>query len=240
MNRKSVSLLVLAVVAAAICARLGVWQLSRLAERRARNAAVAARLRQAPIGLDALPADTARRHYQRVRLAGRADYAREIVLANRTRNGSPGVHIVTPVRVAGRDTAVLVNRGWIYSANGTEVDLSRWREADSLVVDGYVELPSSRPGPARLSGSQLVRAYRWLDPARVAQETGYPVTPYYVVAAAPPGEEKPPPDRPVRVPEPELDEGSHKSYAIQWFSFATIALVGAIAYVRTNARRGDG
>jgi len=219
--------------------RLGFWQLSRLGERRARNAAVAARLHEAPASIDALPADTARRHYRRVALVGHADYARELVLVNRTRDGSPGVHIVTPVRVAGRDTAVLVSRGWVYSGNGTDVDLARWREGDTVRVDGYVELPSSRPGPARLGGEREMRAYRWLDAAAVAREVGYPVTPYYVVWTAPPGEEKPPLDRPVRVPPPALDEGSHMSYAIQWFSFATVALVGGFAFVRADARRRE-
>ncbi len=237
MSRRALSLLALSLVVAAVCVRLGFWQLARLGERRAHNAAVAARMREAPASVDALPADTALRHYRRVALVGVADYAREIVLVNRSRDGSPGVHIVTPVRVAGRDTAVLVSRGWVYSANGTDVDLARWREADTVRVDGFVELPSSRPGPARLAAERDVRAYRWLDPAAVARETGYPVTPYYVVWTPPPGEAKPPQDRPVRVPPPALDEGPHFSYAVQWFSFATVALVGGVTFVRADARR---
>ncbi|MGZ8375997.1 MAG: SURF1 family protein [Gemmatirosa sp.] len=237
MSRRSLSLLLVSLVTAAICVRLGFWQLSRLDQRRAHNAGVATRLRESPATVDALPADTALRHYRRVAVAGVADYAHEIVLVNRSRDGSPGVHIVTPVRVAGRDTAVLVNRGWVYSGNGTDVALARWREGDSVAVDGYVELPSSRPGPARLGAEREVRAYRWLDPAAVSRELGFPVTPYYVVWTPPPGEAKPPQDRPVRVPVPALDEGSHMSYAVQWFSFATVALVGGIAFVRADGRR---
>ncbi|MDF1502932.1 SURF1 family protein [Roseisolibacter sp. H3M3-2] len=237
MSRRTTSLLVLAGVAALICARLGVWQLSRLGERRAHNASVAARLRQPPVAPWGLPADTAEQRYRRVVLAGRADYAHEFVLVNRSRDGSPGVHIVTPVRVAGRDTVVLLNRGWIYSPNGTDVDLARWREGDSVTVDGYVEIPSRRPGPGRLSAERDVVAYRWLDAADVARHVGAPVTPYYVVWSAPPGEEQPPPDRPVRVPPPALDEGSHFSYAVQWFSFATVAVVGGAAFARADRRR---
>jgi surfeit locus 1 family protein len=237
MNRRVVTLLAISFVTAAGCARLGVWQLSRLAERRARNAAVAARLQEAPTAPGALPRDTAAQRYRRVALAGRADYAHELVLVNRSRDGSPGLHIVTPVRVAGRDTAVLVNRGWVYSANGTDVDLARWREGDSVTVDGYVEIPSRVRGPARIGARRAVPAYRWLDPADVARTVGYPVTPYYVVWAAPPGEEQPPPDRPVRVPPPALDEGSHFSYAVQWFSFATVAVVGGVAFARADRRR---
>ena len=236
MPRRTLSLLILSLVVAAVCVRLGVWQLSRLGERRARNAAVSGRLREAPTRVETVPADTAARHYRRVSVTGVADYAREFVLVNRSRDGSPGVHIVTPVRVPGRDTAVLVSRGWVYSPNGTDVELARWREGDTLRVDGYVENPSSRPGPARLTGSRVVRAYRWLDPNAVARESGYPVTPYYVVWTPPPGEDTPPLDRPVRVPPPALDEGSHMSYAIQWFSFATVAIVGGLAFARAGRR----
>jgi surfeit locus 1 family protein len=231
---RTLSFVVLAAVAAAVCVRLGIWQLDRLAERRALNAAVAGRMRAAPVAPGELPADTAARHYRRVRLAGVPDYAREVVLANRSRDGSPGVHLLTPVRVAGSDTAVLVNRGWVYSPNGADVDLARWRDADTLAVDGYVELPSRRPGAPRLPSNPS--AYRWLDPGALAAQVGYPVTPYYVVMAPAAGE-TPKPDRPARLGPPALDEGPHKSYAVQWFSFAAVAVVGAAAFALA-ARRG--
>jgi cytochrome oxidase assembly protein ShyY1 len=38
--------------------------------------------------------------------------------------------------------------------------------------------------------------------------------------------------RPVRIPLPALDEGPHRSYAMQWFAFAAIALIGTLAVVR--------
>jgi surfeit locus 1 family protein len=245
--RRLLVFLLIAVTAAAVCVRLGVWQLSRLAERRARNQDVAARFTAPPVTYRELPADTAGRHFRRVVVAGRPDYAHEFVLANRTRDGSPGVHIVTPVRVGpaaggpAGDTLLLVNRGWIYSGDGTRIDLARWREGDSLTITGYVELPSRRPGVARLGGATNAGrgypAYRFLDPTLVAGDVGAPVTRDYVVAEPPPGEEQPPLDRPVRVPPPALDEGSHQSYAIQWFGFATVALVGGAAYAHTQRRR---
>lgn len=235
MTRRTLALVLVAVLVAAACVRLGVWQLSRLAERRAVNATTRAGLRAAPVSLDALPADTGARHYRRVRVEGRPDYGREIVLVTRSRAGSPGVHLVTPVRVAGRDTAVLVNRGWVYSPDGTAIEAERWRDADTLAVDGWVELPSRRPGPARLVTTP--RAYRWLDPVAVEREIGYPVTPYYVVLPPTPGE-TPAFDRPARLDFPALDEGPHKSYAVQWFSFALVALVGAGAFVRAERRQG--
>ncbi len=249
MSRRLLVFVLISIAAAAVCVRLGIWQLSRLAERRAHNAALAAHLTMAPVGYAALPRDSAGRHYRRVTVAGRPDYAREFVLANRTRDGAPGVHVITPVRVGvggpAGDTLVLVDRGWFYSPNGTDADLARTREGDSLAVTGYVELPSRRPGPAGLTGAggaaRAYRAYRYLDPAAVARDIGEPVTRDYVVAEPLADQTRPPYDRLKRLPTPEVtDEGPHFSYAVQWFSFATVSLVGAAAFVRAERRKGRG
>ena len=34
------------------------------------------------------------------------------------------------------------------------------------------------------------------------------------------------------MPPPPLDEGPHRSYALQWFSFAAIAIVGTFFFLR--------
>lgn len=237
MTRRTLAYVLLSLVAAAICVRLGVWQLTRLGERRAYNATVSARLAEPPVSVgSALPTDTGALHHRRVRVTGRFDYGHELLLVNRSREGSPGVNILTPVRVAGMDTLVLVNRGWVYSPNGTEVDLARWREPDSIDASGWVEIPTRQRGVARLSSVR--GAFRWLDPVVASREVGAPVTPFYVVLDPPPGD--PPQDRPVRLPRPALDEGPHQSYAIQWFSFAVVALVGAVVFARAQRRNGPG
>src|SRR5918912_3727462 len=138
MPRRLVTFAALALAGAALFVRLGFWQLDRLHQRRRRNAVVMARIASPPVDWSALPHDTTAR-YRRVRLAGAPDYEHEIVLVGRTREGSPGVNLITPVRVAGSDTAVLVDRGWVYSPDATRVDLARWREGDELHVTGFVE-----------------------------------------------------------------------------------------------------
>src|SRR5215207_6750560 len=138
MSRRSIIFCALAVVAAAVCVRLGLWQLTRLREKVRRNEIIAAQQRSAPVEFASLPRDTAAARYRRTALTARFDYEHELVLSNRTHQGSPGADLVTPLRLAGSDTAVLVNRGWVYSPNGASVDLARWREQDSATVVGYV------------------------------------------------------------------------------------------------------
>ncbi len=254
MLRRLVVFVLFALIAGGVCVRLGFWQLSRLAQRRAHNADLAAHLTLPAVPYAALPADTAGRHYRRVRVAGRADYAREFVLADRTRQGAPGVHVITPVRVAAGgpagDTLVLVDRGWFYSPDGASAEIGSVREGDSLDVTGYIELPSRRPGPARRGAAasataaagasdRRYRAYRYLDPSILAADLGAPVTRDYVVAAPLPDETHPPYDRLKRIPTPEItDEGPHQSYAIQWFSFALVSFGGAALFVRAEWKKG--
>jgi len=224
---RSVAGALLAVVIATICASLGIWQLERLAARRALNQAVLARLNHPAVELDSSTAGLEKRRFQRVILRGRLDYDNEIVLSNRSRNGSPGVHIITPVRLPGRDTAVLVNRGWVYAPDAMTVDLARWREPAEISGKGYVELFPNRRSGANQSPTHP-NAYRWLDADALRGRIPYPIAPYYVVLTT-----KGPPDKvPARVGIPDLDEGPHLSYAIQWFSFAAISIIGMIVLLR--------
>ena len=225
MQRRTILFCALAVVAAALFVRLGLWQVSRLRERQARNAVVAAQQRSTPVPLAALPRDTAAAHYRPASVEGRFDYEHELVVTSRTRRGSPGIELLTPMRVASSDTAVLVNRGWVYSPDGGTVDRSRWREGDSVRVTGYVEMYSVDAGVTRTATDP--RIVRRVSRQEIAAKVPYPVAPYYLVSI---GDSTAAP-HPARREVPALDDGPHRSYAVQWFCFAAIALGGAAAVV---------
>lgn len=226
MNRvRLVVFLLLAFVAAAIFVRLGIWQLHRLHERRERNALVISRLDSAVVDVTALPRDSALARFRRVRVAGVPDYAHELIYAARGYNGSPGVELLTPVRMPGRDTAVIVDRGWVYSPDGATVDLSRWHDRDS-VFSGFAE-PFPSVGGRTYSTRPNVIAR--LSYAVVSRALPYPVLPIYVIMLS---DSTVAPTRVARLAIPPLDEGPHLSYAIQWFAFAVVALVGAGIAVR--------
>src|SRR5437667_633363 len=127
---------VAACLLAIVFTSLGFWQLRRLAERRAQNAVLSSRRFHSPIELGDIARDTGAARFRRVRISGAYDYSHQFALTLRTRNGSPGVDIITPVTRAGTDTLVLVNRGWIYAPDGITADLSRWPEGDSVNTIG--------------------------------------------------------------------------------------------------------
>jgi len=222
-------LVVVAVVLTLGFMRLGGWQLARLHQRQRLNAELARRAEDPAVPISSLPSDTANAHYRRVSMKGAYDYANEIVLTLRSREGSPGVNIVTPVKTPSNDTALLVVRGWVYSPDGTTVDLTKWREGAEVNGSGFVETyPPPRSGPNLASTHP--NAYRWLDRAALEKRFNYPLKPYYVVLTAPTGDTTK--NTPPRLTVPPMDEGPHRSYAIQWFSFAAISIIGTILFLR--------
>ena len=220
-------LTIFAISFAAICIALGFWQLRRLSARRQANAVLASRRIAPRVELDSLPSDTAAAHFRRVHLRGVYDHAQEIVLTLRGRSGSPGINILTPLLRANKDTAVLVNRGWIYSPDGMTADTRPWHEADTLNGAGFVETfptkgPFAPPNPAR------PRSFRRLNRADLQKAFPYPIANYYVVLTDSAQSSNVPP----RVEPAPLDEGPHMLYAIQWFSFAVISIVGLVIFIR--------
>ena len=228
MSRRILAFVALAGALALLFVRLGFWQLERLAERRATNRELARQLAQPPESIIAVRATNAPAHRRAV-VEGVADFEHEFVLTGRSRNGSPGVHIFTPVRVPGLERAILVNRGWVYSPDAATVDLARWREARTRFTGFTVLAPHTA---AVVAGRG--RALRSLNAAGVARVVPYPVDDLYLVAR-----DSGDAAAPVRLDAPALDEGPHLSYAIQWFCFAAIVLVGAGIVARRAQREGN-
>jgi len=184
----------------------GFWQLDRLHQRRARNAAWAARLALPPLELrggGAIPADSARQ--RRVVAHGVYDFAAERTWVGRSFQGTPGVALITPLRLAD-GAAVLVDRGWAPSPDAFHIDHTLYREPDTVTVTGIALIPPRGRGDVSVAG---------FLPFVIQLETPDPAA-----------------GLPRRWPLPALDNGPHLSYAIQWFSFALIGLVGTAVLIR--------
>ena len=232
MPRRILVFSVLAAAAAIVFVCLGLWQIGRLHERRTFNATIEQQQRGAPLPLVDLPHDTAQAHYRAASVDGMYDYDHEIVLSYRTRRGSPGVDLLTPVRIAGSDTAVLVNRGWVYSPDGASVDRARWHEGSMARLKGYVELVTA---DTVLAVSRHPRVVRHVSRAELTSKIPYPVASFYLIAFGDTTDMA----HPARRDLPVLDDGPHRGYAFQWFSFALIAVAGAAIVVRRELKSGS-
>lgn len=214
----------------AMCAmsvRLGFWQLDRLEQRRARNDAIRAATAQPPLRLDsaALAGDAESFAWRRAVAAGRYHHAGDMVVRGRSRDGRPGVHVISPLVLAdGR--VVMVNRGWVPSPDGTTADVRALRTAGPVRVSGVL-LPITEnadrglPIPGR-SGADST--WRRVDLAAARARAPGPLVPLILQQLPGDGAEAGSP--PLPEPLPSLSQGNHLSYAVQWFSFAAIGLVG--------------
>lgn len=235
--RTALALLVVLALAG-VCVRLGFWQISRWHEKRARNAALSAALQAAPIALTGrnVPLDSLRGH--RVEARGQYDETRQILLSGRSNAGSPGVDVVTPLVLAPGARAILVDRGWLYAGDAATSRPQDSPEPGLLSVRGTIEPLRRGAGgpPLRMlaSGSTTLYSARWLDSDTLERRFPYTLAPYVVRQMPGPGV----PDRPRRrAPEP-LNEMMHLSYAIQWFFFAAILLVGSASLAWSRRRSG--
>ena len=233
MRPKALLGLAIPLACAALFVRLGLWQVSRHQELAAYNATVATRLAEAPAPFATLPEDTAAVRGRRITLTGRFRYDLEQVQAGRVNEGSPGVHLITPLERDGNDTLVVVLRGWVYSADAAGVDLARWREAESVAIAGYaIPLPAEGPPPP----TDATRPLRTLSQSALTARLGRPVALAQVVMTSDSAARADSVPRRLRMP--VLSAGAHKSYAIQWFAFAFIAVVGGVLLFRRGIVAG--
>ncbi|HEX9236508.1 MAG TPA: SURF1 family protein [Actinomycetota bacterium] len=209
---------------AALFIRLGFWQLHRLAEVKAQNALIEARRADPPVDLGAIvrPSEPTgdRAVERRVSISGRFDAAHQ-AFEFTPLNGEPGVDLFTPL-VRSDGSAVIVDRGWIPQEPPQEHVPAEAEPPSGQVRVTGIALAGDTGGAAVTAGGliQLTRIDLVLIQARVP----YDLFPVFVrLQTQTPGQ---PGKLPIPMPPPALDEGPHFSYAIQWFTFAAIGLIG--------------
>lgn len=218
----------------------GLWQVNRHAERGERNELIAARVEQAPVALASVappgtdPGVGEDEQYLRVIVTGEYRTDDEVLIRNRTLDGSPGWWVMTPF-VTDDGWAVAVNRGWI--PRSFEADVPRpgtEPAAGRIEIVGTVQPARTAEGfqvadPADGVLSTLGRP----DVARLAQQLDYELSPV-VLRIDPASVDETALPTPLSLP--PLDAGPHASYAVQWFIFSTIALVGYPLILRRVSR----
>lgn len=229
--------LITSLMAAGLCVQLGFWQLDRLREKRALNAALQDSER-APARVVAGDPPTAAQAIDRpLQVTGRFDETHQFLLSGRIHEGEPGVEVVTPLRLEGSLTAVLVNRGWLPAADAATARPQDHPEPGERSVRGVTEVMAQGAGgptPRRLAGESIALwSVRGFDAESIAARLPYPIAGYVIREAPGPGV----PRWPRRSARRLHDESMHAGYAIQWFLFAAIILGVSIAFAWARTRR---
>lgn len=230
------------ILLAALCVRLGIWQLDRLQQRRESNAWIESHLAQLPIDLKDAPRSEDELVYRRVIARGVFDTDHQFVLTNRSLGDLPGVHLVTPSRLEATGTAVLINRGWLPIEDASPEKWAKHQAEGTVTVVGIARSSQEEPrwsflaDPTSGPGQPLPESFRLLIIDHVQSHVPRALLPVYVQ------ESQAPELTPAPVPHASiaLSQGPHLSYAIQWFSFAGIGLIGGGLWLRRRVQRRRG
>ncbi len=237
---------VLVLLVVFVLVNFGLWQLRRLEQRRALNETILAGLNAPAVVLSGDEVDPDALNRRQVTVIGTYDNQASLAIRNRSFQGQPGVHLVTPLKIKGSERAVLVDRGWIPLADAAP---DKWRAYD---LAGEVTLNGvAHPGQARPEG-YLVPSDPTLEPDQTRLDTWFRVdidriqgqVPYrllriYIEQSPEPGAT---PDRlPILVDNVNitLDEGPHLGYALQWFSFALILVIIYGVFIRQEWKKSE-
>lgn len=208
---------------------LGRWQLDRLQQRRDSNGQVVAH-ENAPVADFASVFNheiTDADQWQRVRVSGRFTEP-SFVVRYRSTPEATGWEIVTPL-VTDHGT-VLISRG--FAARPSGQDFPRTAPAapsGQVTLVGYVRR-NEQGAPEAIT--PVDGSMRLINSDAVGAALNRPLLNGYIAALEVPGDTaglSP-------VQPPELTEGSHFSYALQWFAFAGIAALGLVVLVRSDLR----
>lgn len=211
---------VLAIVTVVGFVSLGLWQSSRHEEKVERRDEVVAAQALEPVPI----LDASMGSYRRVVATGTYDGSLQTTVL-RGQGGVSGYHVLTPF-VFGDGEAVLVDRGWI------PLDMNPPAPFARVVTISGTLWPAEPGGDPPDSLPPVVRR---IDPALVAPFAEYRFIGDYLLLD---GMDREAVAFPVVPDPPAISLGSHLSYAVQWFLFAGVVLVGYPLLLRRTIRRG--
>jgi len=202
---------------------LGQWQFHRLDERRAENRLVATNLDRPPVPLDEVLAvgrpPSKHDEWREVVAHGTWDDTHTIVVKYQTRDGAPGVDVVTPLRTAS-GAGILVDRGWLATQNngGTRPRLPAASSGDVTVL-GWVRIDGT--GGSTTVSDMAARS--------ISSQAAAKVVPYELYGGfLDLHTESPAPAKPLQPTElpDDTSEGPHFFYGLQWWFFGALAVIG--------------
>lgn len=223
---------VAAVAFMALAITAGNWQMRRAVEKESRAATVAARATEPPATIGAALVDGTAFVWRNVQAQGEYMPDKAILLDNRVLHGRVGYEVLTPLRIAGADarlsdTYVMVNRGWVASGATRAALPEVTTPAGAQRVEGLATLPPLRVFELGEGPTGRVWQHFLLD--RYRAWSGLKLQPIVIQQTNDAA------DGLIRDWAPaEAGSVKHRSYALQWYSFAVLTL---ILYVVLNLKR---
>jgi len=215
---------------------LGTWQLQRLHWKEALVEKLQSRAAAPPVALPTKPTDLANLdtlEYRRVTVSGTFVHEKEFHLVNRSLNGNPGVHVITPLiradeNIGGGSGVVLVSRGWVPFDKKEAAKRLQGQIKGAVTIDGIVRLTKGR---GRFTPDNEPKKNFWffIDSPAMAAASGLPIQPNFYVQA---GNKNVPGGFPFGHQWTLKVRNDHLQYAITWYALAIALFVIFLLYHR--------
>ncbi|HYM47990.1 MAG TPA: SURF1 family protein, partial [Burkholderiaceae bacterium] len=213
---------------------LGVWQLQRAEEKRVLQEEYDRGTNAAPLQLDTRVQNAQQLRFHRIVVRGVYDPDYQILIDNRVRRGVPGYHVVTPLKIEGGDTRLLVNRGWIALGATREHLPNIDTPAGRQEISGVATVPAEKvftlgEAPSLERGWQPLWPH--LDLQRYRASVPFAVQPVVLLLDADSAHG-------FTREWSRLDAGIalHQGYAFQWFALAVLAAIILALMLRRASR----
>jgi surfeit locus 1 family protein len=213
----------LATLVATLFISLGLWQWRKFELKTRLQAELDERSRAALVVMPSTPGNAEDLRYRHVILRGEFDAERQIFIDNRVHREQAGYHVVTPLRLAGSDLRVLVNRGWLVAPADHRVQPVAPPPTGPVELTGIAIVPAKRfftlAAPPAGHTTDWQPVWQNLDLASYASSVPWPIQPVVVQLdpEATHGYAR-------EWPRPDERADMHRSYALQWFGFAASSL----------------
>ena len=212
------------------------WQWHRLQDRQIANIAIQEQIDKEPVAISELivtgeDSKSVPDHSQwrTVEMSGSWLQADQVLVRKKSLESDLGLWVVTPLKLVD-GTIVMVNRGWTAAANsaidspvvaevpvGTIEVLGRLREVTERTKPAPTDLPDGQVD--RIIPLEIVDSPDTLSNAYVEMTASRPESKSSEIRT---------------LPAPEVTEGAHRSYAIQWMFFEIMTVIGWIILVRNE------
>ena len=207
---------------------LGFWQLSRLDEKRKFNSVLSTHSSTPVQSLnEAVPAkwNKATSEWLRVSVTGSYDFSKAVTIINRSQDGTAGYNSVVPFTSTNNRT-ILVNRGFVPLVMEAPV-----APTGEIEIIGYLRASQSRSALGPIDSTEAGNTeFQRFDIPLISAHVGKTIEPMFLqlITESPAGESQ----WPAKVALPPLDEGTHMSYALQWFFFCLVAFTAWVVVIR--------
>jgi surfeit locus 1 family protein len=210
-----------------LCAWAAQWQYHRGVDRHARNAVIEHRISKSAIDLTQIESPFADYEWQTISTSGTFDNSKQILLRNRYNEGKYGYEVLTLFTSEG-SKKFWVDRGWVEAgATATTPPDVAPMPTSTVSITGRLRLDSSLPRgsffalPGKGQGlvselnaqSQLNTEKFYIDLLSGSESSLTPA---------------------VTAQLPELSDGPHMAYALQWIFFGGLVIYGRILIRRSR------